>query len=126
MFVYNIFVNTRNKKQHPLNTDKKYRYYLDIECKKEDKIAMIIMQNPSKAKEYESDVTVNKVLNYLYDFGYNGITIMSVVSFYGENIVNIVEKDYQNKEILIENCNIIKNNTVDKIFVTEGGFAPKI
>ncbi len=126
MIQYPEFVN----KIECCPSDKEYRYSLDIECENSDnmnKIAMIIMQNPSKAKIDESDRTVNNVLNYLYGFGYGRIIITNVVPFYGTDIADIMKKNYKNKRIIDKNNEIIKSkgDMADKIFAAWGWIYPK-
>lgn len=128
MINYPQFVNKDKIKCCPQNKD--YRYYLEIDCdniNSVNKTAMIVLQNPSKAREYESDRTVNKVLNYLYGFGYGRIIITNVVPFYGTDIANILNKNYDKRKINDENCKIIKkiSKKVDKVFVAWGWIYPK-
>lgn len=69
------------------------RYLLDIEFRKgnKDKIALVIMQNPSKADEKDSDITVAAVLDRLYRFGYYEVYLANLIPFYGTDSETIKE-----------------------------------
>lgn len=124
MITYPKFVDKNSIECYPQN--EAYRYYLTIRFvpasdvvssfatynkEKRAKTAMIIMQNPSKANENCSDRTVNKVLNYLYEFGYGKVIIMNIIPFYGTKIETISKVDLQNKKILHKNCEEICKNS---------------
>lgn len=105
---------------------KNYRYYIkaELKCSENDqrKTAMIIMQNPSMADEKRSDRTVNRVLNYMHNFGYGYVIIANIIPFYGTKIQTIPNSDLNNKKILNKNCEIIheESKQADKIFVAWG------
>ncbi len=67
MCKYPDFVNENKIRCYPEKEE--FRYYLKIDFvsnENNNKIAMIIMQNPSKANKTNSDRTVNKVLSLNY------------------------------------------------------------
>lgn len=121
MIQYPEFVN----KIECCPSDKEYRYSLDIECENSDnmnKIAMIIMQNPSKANERYSDRTVNKVLKYFHEFGYSKVIIMNIIPFYATKIAELPNSVLKETNRLNVNCKKIytQSKLADKIFVAWG------
>lgn len=101
------------------------RYCLDVELKNCDKnkIALVIMKNPSKADKDSSDQTVNKVLDVMYKSGYGKCSIMNIIPYYATDSAKVAEKAKSNKEVYILNDQYLKSrvDTATRIFVAWGG-----
>lgn len=99
------------------NKYKGIRYLLDVEFRKgnEGKIALVIMQNPSKADENDSDITITAVLNRLQRFGYSEVYLANLIPFYGTDSATI-------KELTVNSCSnhaYVKNDDVLSIIVNK-------
>lgn len=88
-----------------------------------NKSALVIMQNPSKATKNISDQTINTVLEVLHKFGYKNVYITNLVPYYATDSNDISELVKDKIEVHQKNDNIIKEKikSVDKIFVAWGG-----
>ncbi|WP_255233845.1 DUF1643 domain-containing protein [Bacillus altitudinis] len=85
--------------------------------KNSNKIVTYILKNPSKANEYESDLTINKVIKAAYKQGASKIFIFNVLPFYltdSNQLIAFVNKlkknessDYDNA--VSKNLDVIKN-----------------
>ncbi|WP_024428292.1 DUF1643 domain-containing protein [Bacillus safensis] len=85
--------------------------------KNSNKIVTYILKNPSKANEYESDLTINKVIKAAYKQGASKIFIFNVLPFYltdSNQLIAFVKKlkrnessDYDNA--VSKNLDVIKN-----------------
>lgn len=108
------------------NKYKQIRYLLDIEFEDgdENKSALVIMQNPSKADEKDSDTTITTVLIRLHKFSYSRVYLSNLIPFYGTDSATI-KKEVNNpclNNVYIKNDDIIFTiaNKVAKIFVAWG------
>lgn len=85
-------------KNHVTITDIKYddefRFFIeaDLENGDKNKIALVIMQNPSKANRDESDQTIDRVLEIMYESGYGKCYIMNLIPYYATNSADIAKK----------------------------------
>ncbi|MFZ2538267.1 MAG: DUF1643 domain-containing protein [Oscillospiraceae bacterium] len=108
------------------NKYKGIRYLLDIEFEDgdENKTALVIMQNPSKADEKDSDTTITAVLNRLHKFRYSRVYLSNLIPFYGTDSATIKELVINPclNNVYIKNDDIISTivNKVTKIFVAWG------
>lgn len=85
--------------------------------KNSNKTVTYILKNPSKANEYESDLTINKVIKAAYKQGASKIFIFNVLPFYltdSNQLIAFVKKlkknessDYDNA--VSKNLDVIKN-----------------
>lgn len=102
-----------------------YRYLLSVSLTDgdEQKTALVIMQNPSKATKSVSDQTVNTVLKILHQFRYSKVHITNLIPLYGTDSGTISDLAENNLEIYKENdCIISKlSHEVSKVFVAWGG-----
>lgn len=82
---YPPFVNVENVITKPISSDCKYRYVLEIPLtySKESncKTVIVILKNPSKANENESDVTITRVCNAAKENGYSHIKIFNMFPY---------------------------------------------
>lgn len=103
----------------------KVRYSLKIylKNKKSSDEVTVIMMNPSKANKYQSDRSVNKVINFVdkYMPKYSCISIVNILPFYGTrsknlngNIERIIKVKGQNYLDNILNKNIKEIKSVTK------------
>ncbi|WP_144498153.1 DUF1643 domain-containing protein [Bacillus pumilus] len=90
--------------------------------KNSNKTVTYILKNPSKANEYESDLTINKVIKAAYKQGASKIFIFNVLPFYltdSNQLIAFVKKlkknessDYDNA--VSKNLEVIKNYLVTR------------
>ncbi|MGP3786905.1 DUF1643 domain-containing protein [Paenibacillus sp. 1A_MP2] len=67
------------------DANRNYRYYLEKsaveKAKQGEKIATIIMLNPSYADEYKLDLSIMKVFNMLLKEGYTTLKVVNLFAF---------------------------------------------
>lgn len=115
-----------------------FRYQITLPFKNLDPInakrALVILKNPSKAridhknKIFQSDVTADRVLNYLYRKNFTEVTILNLFATYetySENLNKFINEP--NSLIGDKNDNIIQNtlnelDSNDLIIVAWGGY----
>lgn len=93
----------------------------ELENGDENKKALIIMKNPSKADDQISDQTINNVLEYMHEFQYSKVFVMNLIPEYATNPNDI--SDNVSMDILNRNDKLIQDisNQVSKVFVAWGG-----
>lgn len=91
--------------------------------KNKDKVAAVLLKNPSKADKEKSDQTINAVLDYMYQFKYSKVYIVNLIPVYATNSSVIDEGYWSDKRILCKNRGYIKKaiQNADKLFVGWGG-----
>lgn len=117
-----------------IKSDKKFpgkcryvaRYRLNIpqnDCSTQEKIATVILKNPSKADEKNSDQTINTVLEYMYAFQYSRVYIVNLIPVYATNSSLADRKLWHNSYIIKKNNKYIFSAIciADKVFVGWGG-----
>lgn len=114
-------IETIPKEIELIKPDNDYRYSITIPFKnrKKERVAIIIMKNPSKAGIYDhqtqnkiSDETIYNVCDYIYKHKYkfSKVIILNLFPIYGSTFKNIAIKD-QN-EYLGHNLNTIRNDEI--------------
>lgn len=102
-----------------------YRYLLTarLDDGLPEKIALIIMKNPSKATKDISDQTVNRVLEIMHNFKYSKVYITNLIPVYSTYPSAIADNISANTEIYENNDIIIREKAIEayKIFVGWGG-----
>lgn len=90
---------------------------------KKDKIALIIMKNPSKADDDKSDQTINAVLDYMHVFKYSKVYVMNLIPIYGTDSYFITDDLSEKYDILKKNDKLIAevSKKSSKIFAAWGG-----
>lgn len=92
-------------------SDLRVRFVLEIETtKKGDDISiLVVMKNPSKATQYQSDKTINNVITNLYS-KYNKIYIVNLYPYYSSNAKGLISffDSKDNKTILEINDHYIE------------------
>lgn len=81
------------------NSDLRYRILIEYNLKngEENKMALFIMKNPSKADKNKSDNTVNRVLETVNYLQYSKVYIMNLVPEYSPNPYDIHEECLKEK-----------------------------
>ena len=105
--------------------DDECRFLIEADLKNgsTNKIALVIMKNPSKANHQESDQTINRVLEVMYESGYGKCYVVNLIPYYGTNSRTIAQKADSDEGILRRNDNYIKSKieVASRIFVAWGG-----
>lgn len=88
-----------------------------------EKVATVILKNPSKADEEYSDQTINSVLEYMHIFHYSIVYIVNLIPVYATNSIYADVDLWSNQEIIKKNKEHILDaiEQADKIFVGWGG-----
>lgn len=101
----------------------KKRELLEIELnKKGDRVVTVIMQNPSKASSEESDITVDKIIKFFYDYDIEKIKYIKVVNLF--SIYESSSKDLHKrvndaiKNTSTEDFKQILEHNIDKVKTT--------
>jgi hypothetical protein len=109
-----------------LNTDENLRYLIKVPLiNNGNKTVLVIMKNPSKADNIQSDMTINNVLNFASMYNYRVVYIMNLYSYYSTDpdmIGNLVRNNKEHFAIGEKNDEILKNvvNKVDEVIVGWG------
>ncbi|MGG1689420.1 DUF1643 domain-containing protein [Heyndrickxia ginsengihumi] len=117
VFLYKDYVK---KDEIQIETDfsNNLRYLLEIPLINDsNKTVLVIMKNPSKADQYESDRTINNVLKFCYSKQYSKVYIMNLYSYYSTEPDGIADLIKNNQEMLaIGSCNdLILRQTSQKV-----------
>lgn len=126
VFEYKEFVNKHDIKFIGDIKNNK-RYLLEIPLKNEGAAkVLVILKNPSKANKLLSDLTVNKVLTFCNNEGYNKVYIMNLFSYYStkpNGITQLIDAGRFDDAIGDKNDKILKQilNIVDEVIVAWGG-----
>lgn len=88
-----------------------------------NKVAAVLLKNPSKADKEKSDQTINVVLKYMRKFMYSKIYVVNLIPIYATNSSSIDKDHWSNDCILNKNMYYIKKaiREADKLFVGWGG-----
>lgn len=107
------------------NDNNTCRFFMEAELSgcDENKIALVIMKNPSKANEDESDQTVNRVLEVMYKSGYGKCYIMNLIPYYATDSARVADIAENDEEVYELNDKLLKEKieSATRIFVAWGG-----
>jgi len=75
------------------------RYLLEVPLRnKSNRSVLVIMKNPSKADQYESDLTIDRVLKFCHSKQYSKVYIMNLYAYYSTDsngIANLIKKNQE-------------------------------
>lgn len=86
MVKYGEYLKIKEIVSNPQNaTEFRYSLKVSFVSAKQQKKLLVLMMNPSRAREGESDRTVNKVLNMAYNNDYTEVEIFNISPYYLTN-----------------------------------------
>lgn len=102
------------------------RYLLEVPLVNDsDKSVLVILKNPSKADQYESDLTINRVLKFCHFKQYSKVYIVNLYSYYSTDsaaIAKLIRDEQEALAVGINNDQILRDilDQVDEVIVAWG------
>lgn len=125
VFLYKDYVK-KDDIQIETDLSSNLRYLLEVPLiNNTNKSVLVIMKNPSKADQYESDRTINNVLKFCNSKQYSKVYIMNLYSYYSTDPNAIAELIKSGQEMLAigrENDRILQQTSekVNDVIVAWG------